>query len=228
MRKTASSDGLDVKAYAGTTGVLLAMNQKDEPEEDFLGFAIERVVSNGKWEWLDGFLPFPTMDHQSGQPIPSNIAPIQKFRWSDYTVNPNTQYRYRVHRVAGDPKRPNIDSGLSINVTTAGGPDAEHRVLFNRAAAASQAFARKFQTLNQILSEPRPKAETPMPSDALVWLSRGLKEAIVSFIERARDDTWALDIAIYQYEQIPNSMTTRQPGTRQVLKTSRARPSEPE
>jgi hypothetical protein len=40
MRETASSNGVGVKAYAGTTGVLLAMNLGREPDDDFLGFAI--------------------------------------------------------------------------------------------------------------------------------------------------------------------------------------------
>jgi PLD-like domain len=200
MRQTASSNGIGVKAYAGTTGVLLAMNLVREPDEDFLGFAIEKLGSDGKWEWLNGMLPFPHMPHEAGQPIPSNVAPIQKFRWSDYTVNPGTQYRYRVHPVSGDAKQPNVGAGPSLTVATSGRAGAEHQVLFNRAAAASQAFARKFQTVNQLIGEADNKSDVQFPSDALVWLSRGVKEAIVSFIERALDQAWALDVAIYQYE----------------------------
>jgi len=203
MRKTAQpKNGVSVKAYAGTTGVLLAMNLKGRPGKDFLGFAIEKDFGLGRKEWLNGMLPFPGMRHQPGQPISSNIAPFQKFRWSDYTVDPDTTYKYIVHPVSGNPQKPTVEDGPSITVKTSSMSKGEHSVLFNRAAAASQAFARKFQTLAQRIGEaPKGKKKAvPMTPDALVWLSRGVKEAIVSFVEQAKDADWALDVAIYQYE----------------------------
>lgn len=40
----------------------------------------------------------------------------------------------------------------------------------------------------------------PLPEEALRWLSRGVLEQIVRFTEWAVDPTWALDVAIYEYE----------------------------
>src|SRR5690348_10528066 len=102
------------------------MDLERKPEKDFLGFAIERMGTRGQWEWLNGLLPFPHMEVPPGQPIPSNVAPIQKFRWTDYTVTPDTQYRYRVHRVSGDPKGPSVEAGPTVAVTTGGGRGDQH------------------------------------------------------------------------------------------------------
>jgi phosphatidylserine/phosphatidylglycerophosphate/cardiolipin synthase-like enzyme len=200
MRKKAHKNGVRLKAYAGTTGIMLAMDLDEKPREDFLGWAIQKQYGLGVSEWLSGMIPFPHMEHKDGELIPSNIAPLQKFRWTDYGVNPSIRYRYVVHPVYGDPKQPTIEPGPSVTVETQSSTQGEHTVFFNRAAAASQAFARKFQTINQRINESKSKKNVAMSPDALVWLSRGAKEAIVSFIERAKDSTWALDVAIYQYE----------------------------
>lgn len=202
MRVTRTRYGVTVKAYAGATGVLLAMDIKGRPAEDFLGFAIERSSPTGKNVWLRGMIPFPHMRPNSGQQIDSNLAPIQKFRWSDYTVHPDSQYKYIVHPVFGDPKNPTIRPGPSVTVNTASTSSGRHIVLFNRAAGASQAFARKFPTLSYVLTRTRTtqKLTVPILPETLVWLSRGLKEAIIQFIETARDSSWALDVAIYQHE----------------------------
>jgi hypothetical protein len=39
-----------------------------------------------------------------------------------------------------------------------------------------------------------------MPARALAWLSRGALEQITGLCARALDPTWALDVAIYEYE----------------------------
>ncbi len=101
MRKMAQVGNLSVKAYAGTTGVLLAMNIEPAKREGLLGFALERLAkATGKKEFLTGMLHFPGMPHKPGEPIPTNEAPIQKFRWSDYRVYPDSSLRlYRLPRV---------------------------------------------------------------------------------------------------------------------------------
>jgi phosphatidylserine/phosphatidylglycerophosphate/cardiolipin synthase-like enzyme len=203
MRKTVSQDGISVKAYAGTTGVLLAMNVTPDRRSGLLGFALQRVDGrSGKSEWLTGMLPFPHMPQTPGSLIPTNRAPIQKFRWSDYRVYPDTVYEYRVHPVYGQPDRLQVDKGLSIKVTTASLTQGEHRILFNRAAAASQAFSRKFPAVEVAIEAARKAKQPlpPLPPEVLDWLSRGVLLQIVHMLERALDETWAIDIAIYEYE----------------------------
>lgn len=78
------------------------MNVDDELREGLLGFAISRRVGRGASTWLNGMLAFEGTAHSPGEPVATNLAPIQKFRWSDYTVYPDTSYRYEAHPVYGE------------------------------------------------------------------------------------------------------------------------------
>jgi PLD-like domain len=201
MRAIGQSDGVSVKAYAGTSGVILAFDVAEDKRAGLLGFAIERSGGNRPHKWLGGGLGFPGVPRDPLDPLTSDKAPIQKFRWSDYTVFPDTSYRYTVHPVYGDPTSLRIDPGPSITVDTSSITRGDHRVVFNRAAAASQAFTRQFPEVDAELEAARKaKREPVMPPRALAWLSRGALEQITSFCSRALDPTWALDIAIYEYE----------------------------
>ncbi|MBA3749132.1 MAG: phospholipase [Solirubrobacterales bacterium] len=201
MRAVGQSDGVSVKAYAGTTGVILAFGITPDRREGLLGFAIERRGGNRPHKWLSGALSFPGVERKAGEFAASDEAPIQKFRWSDYTVFPDTTYTYVVHPVYGKPAQPRLDPGPSVTVMTSSIVRGDHRVVFNRAAAASQAFSRQFPEVEAELAAARKaKREPVMPPRALAWLSRGALEQITSFCARALDPTWALDIAIYEYE----------------------------
>jgi hypothetical protein len=201
VRATADQNKVSVRAYAGTTGVLLAMNDPDARREDLLGFASHRAGGDKPAEWLTGMISFPGVEHKPGEPLSTEQAPIQKFRWSDYRVYPDTTYKYEVHPVRGKPESPKIEAGPMIEVRTESVRRGEHRVLFNRAAAASQAFSRKFPDVDAELAEAKKEGKPQeLPSEALAWLSRGVLEQINGFIARAADATWALDIAIYEYE----------------------------
>jgi hypothetical protein len=202
MRATARSDGVSVKAYAGTTGVILAFDVLPDTRTGLLGFAIRRTGGNRPPRWLTGGLQFPGTGHAPGEFAASNTAPIQKFRWSDYTVFPDTTYTYDVHPVYGAPGSLELRPGPSVAVTTSSAAHGDHRVVFNRAAAASQAFSREFPEVAAELAlakrEKRPAAA--LPPKVLAWLSRGALEQITGICARALDPTWALDVAIYEYE----------------------------
>ncbi|HYM78882.1 MAG TPA: phospholipase D-like domain-containing protein [Candidatus Dormibacteraeota bacterium] len=235
MRVTNSNSEVMVKAYAGVTGVLLAFNVQDESKKTgLLGFAIKRkkhaepgtnpparnapdpTADADGFSWLSGMLLFPGQTHKPGDPIPTSVSPIQKFRWSDYAVRSGTTYTYRVCPVYGTAQKPDIHVPVEVTVKT-GTWDVNTMLrvpnrryaLFNRAAGASQAFAREFQPDNDKINaaleknakKPLGKRKVPPLSPAaLAWLSRGVKESIVNFIGQAKDSSWALDVAIYQYE----------------------------
>lgn len=150
IRRFAKANGVSVKAYSGTTGILVA----------------------------------------------SNVAPIQKFRWSDYSVYADTGYAYTVHpvyknasvaTVTAANRRLFLQEGPRVEVSTQGF-DGEDAIIFNRAVASSQAFARRFPDLDadiQAVKGAGTLAGMSLPNKALTWLSRGLVEQMQDFLEQA-------------------------------------------
>jgi phosphatidylserine/phosphatidylglycerophosphate/cardiolipin synthase-like enzyme len=198
--KQNADDTFRVKAYAGTNGVLLAMDLDEARKPNFLGFAIEQNEGVKGWQWLWNSLTFPGQAHTIPQwgATPSNIAPIQKFRWADYSIAPGTTCKYRVHLAYAD--QPTLGEVLEIDVCTDDGQPRDHRVCFNRAVAASQSFGRQFHDLDERLKEEKDLPVEDWPARPRKWLENGLLGAILSFIGRATNAKWALDIAIYEYE----------------------------
>jgi phosphatidylserine/phosphatidylglycerophosphate/cardiolipin synthase-like enzyme len=214
VRRAAEANGVRVKAYSGTTGVLLAFDVEPNKRQDLLGFAISREITTGhlagRIGWLQGILDFPGTSKGKGELLATNVAPIQKFRWSDYSVYPGTGYAYTVQPVyrmttaglvTADNRRTYLEAGPRVEVATQdlGGEDA---VIFNRAVASSQAFSRRFPDLDAEIEQARAAGtlgDKTLPQDALDWLSRGLVEKMESFLKEALDGSWAVDLAIYEY-----------------------------
>jgi hypothetical protein len=95
MRGRASKDGLTVRIIAGTHAVLLAFDLADARRAGCLGFSIERTdVGTGDRRWLPNSLRF--MSDPNPEWVTTARAPLQKFRWGDYTTEPGRLYRYRV------------------------------------------------------------------------------------------------------------------------------------
>ncbi len=192
MRAHAVKSGLTLQAYAGTTGILLAMNTTAQRRRGLLGFAIEREGPQpGRVAWLQGSLRFPSETAAVNTPVDSNIAPIQKYRWSDYCVYPDSSYRYKIHGVYGSPGKLRYVDGPEITVRTESVTSGLHQIIFNRAAAASQAYTRRFGKANP---------DAPENQAARDWLSRGLRERLLAFLDAAQDSSWAVDVAIYEFE----------------------------
>ena len=196
------ADDFRVKAYAGTNGVLLAMDLAEPRRKGLLGFAIEKQQGDKPWLFLFNSLTFPGKVHTFPQyhATPSDKAPLQKFRWADYAVNPGTTLHYRVHLAYGTADAPLLGESLALSITSDDGHPANQSVIFNRAVAASQAFQRKFPDLDAQISANKNLPIEAWPGAARLWLENGLLERLLGFIERAVDTQWALDIAIYEYQ----------------------------
>ncbi|UVK90785.1 phospholipase D-like domain-containing protein [Pseudomonas sp. B21-051] len=195
-------DDFRVKAYAGTNGVLLAMDLAEPRRKGLLGFAIEKQQGDKPWLFLFNSLTFPGKAHTFPQyhATPSDKAPLQKFRWADYAVNPGTTMHYRVHLAYGTADAPLLGESLELSITSDDGHPANQNVIFNRAVAASQAFQRKFPDLDAQISANKNLPIEAWPDAARLWLENGLLERLLGYIERAVDANWALDIAIYEYQ----------------------------
>lgn len=204
MRKLEKNadDTFRVKAYAGTNGVLVAADLDKAKKPGLLGFAIEQKEGDKDWEFLLNSLTFPGKTHTlpKWNATPSNIAPIQKFRWADYSIEPNVTCKYRIFPAYGTPDAVRLEDPLEVEVTTNDGMPADHHVAFNRAVAASQSFERKFPEMVSLLKENPGLPIEGWPDAPRRWLEHGLLDRILNFIKRATDATWALDVAIYEYE----------------------------
>jgi hypothetical protein len=203
MRARASKDGLTVRVIAGTHAALLAFDLADEKRAGCLGFSIERTdVGTGDRRWLPNSLRF--MIDPNPEWVTTARAPLQKFRWGDYTTEPGRLYRYRVVARYGTPaeilaqgvlaERPGgfdaIPGGVTLELRTEDCRNEATSIFFNRGAAASQAYVNKFGD-----NDPD---EIP---EALTWLSRGLEEGLVAFIAKADGPDFALHGCVYEFEK---------------------------
>ena len=203
MRARAAKDGLTLRVIAGTTNALLTMDLDAAKRPGCLGFSIERTdLDTGDRRWLPNMLRFPS--DPDPEWITTARAPLQKFRWGDYTLEPGKRYRYRVIarfggpaeiiRVGNDSEKrhafDNIPGGVTVEIKTEDGRLNDTAVFFNRGAAASEAYVRRFGQ-----NDP---AKIP---EALSWLSRGLEEAAVAFLSKAPDSEFALHAAIYEFQK---------------------------
>jgi len=215
MRQMVKGNVLAVRAIGGLHVVTLAwdfLEGQESKRDGLLGFAIERSeLSQGavvERYFLRGIKRFKSKDEgvAPGTPMPTSEHPVQSFQWGDYTPKPATTYRYRVVPVYGKPKLLDLDdaSATTVEITTEaeqGNAAADgkpvHDIYFNRGAAGSQAYARKF------VSPPDP---TQPGSDQMKWLSRGLYEALTGFIARAAGPDAAdykLRAMLYEFRYLP-------------------------
>jgi hypothetical protein len=199
MRSKSSADKMSVRAIAGSHVVILAWDIKKELIDGLLGFAIERTeFDKGKIkerEWLRAMKRFAGKDTtaKDGSQFRTNAHPVQAFQWGDYAVSQKTDYEYRVVPVYGVPLALELreDAAVTIKVKTEPEEGDRHSVYFNRGAAASQAYSRRW-------GSEKPDADDPF-SDKMTWLSRGLYEGLTAFIKEAENSQFALRAALYEF-----------------------------
>jgi phosphatidylserine/phosphatidylglycerophosphate/cardiolipin synthase-like enzyme len=185
-------------AVAGTHVVLLGWDLADVGlKHGLLGFAIKRDdTTEGETYWLRGTKTFPNTQPPlaPGGDASSHDQPYQSFQWADYSAKPKHHYVYTIIAMQGAPGAMRDGPSLVLDVTTeaewSDDPDNRHSVFFNRAAIASQEYARRFQN----------KAPDDVGPPAYEWLSRGLAEAIVRFIGQAKGPGFELRVAIYEFQ----------------------------
>ena len=197
MRIRNTTGDLTVKAIAGTYVVVLGMDLPPARCEGLLGFAIHRTDhTENEAHWLEGMKLFPSVpvDFMPGDTVSTRKHPIQAFSWSDFSAKPDHHYTYRVLALNGVPAKPSemLATELEVRTEPAALPDG-HEVYFNRGAAASQEYARRFHAAS-------PDA---VGDPAFRWLSRGLEEALLGFLERATDAHWGLRVAAYEFTHVP-------------------------
>ena len=190
-----SPAGLQVRCIAGTYVVLIAINCSSEYRKGLLGFGIRRKDhTNGEEYWLPGLKRFRLPNSDEGDDVTTRRHPVQKFHWGDYTTKPDRTYTYTVVAMTGSPAALEPRDSVSVEVTCEAPEKVGtngHAVHFNRSAAASQAFSRRFPGL------PSGDIEDP---HARTWLSRGLLEAMLAFINETQAGE-GLHLFVYEFEK---------------------------
>lgn len=207
MRIKRTSQGLTVQAIAGTYVVLFGFDLPKNKCTGLLGFAVHRTDhTENEAYWLSGLKTFEATD--PGLPPGSSYStrdhPVQGFTWSDFTAKPNHRYTYKVIALKGTPQNLTEFAKVTVEVRTESPEGGNQDVFFNRGAAASQAYERRF-------GDQSPKEAGQAAFD---WLSRGLYESMTEFIERAKGPGWKLRVAAYEFHY---------PGVLEALSAARKR-----
>lgn len=208
MRAVDSKDGFSLRAISGTRAVLLAMNARPDALEGFAGFGVGIRWSSGNISWLNGFKYFEDLvpNPVKGQRFKTVEHPIQDFKWGHYWADPDREYRYVVRPlfVPCNGDLANLRAGTDLEVTIRTEPEAtgKHSILFNRGAIVSQAYSENFD--DDALTEQQLAADLNDPdSPRTKWLSRGLLDGILAFINQATDSRFTLQCGFYEFTYKP-------------------------
>ena len=196
MRNKRTNSGLSVRAISGTYVVILGINMDESDCNGLLGFAIHRTDhTEGEAYWMEGIKTFAETDpgFVAGSSYSTRQHPIQGFSWSDYSAKPAHDYTYRVEALFGSPTDLRSVAQTQVRISTESPEGGNHDVYFNRGVAASQAYARRFGN----------RRPDDVGDAAFAWLSRGLFEATVGFIESDVDSQHQLRVAAYEFHYKP-------------------------
>lgn len=194
MRNKGKDGSLTVQGIAGSHVVLLGMNLPKEKCPGLLGFAIRRHDhTEGEVYWLSGYKTFESIEPHPAKGVlySTREHPIQGFTWSDFSAKPGYDYTYEVIALRGKPAQPEVSETVEVKLATETPkiPGSMHHVHFNRGAAASQEYTRRFGD----------KSPREVGQAAYDWLSRGAAEAIQGFIDRATGSGWGLRVGAYEF-----------------------------
>jgi phosphatidylserine/phosphatidylglycerophosphate/cardiolipin synthase-like enzyme len=192
MRRRKEIDGLTVNAVAGTHVVFFGLDLAPEQQPGFRGFGFKRDdPSEGETTWLRGMKTFAkTEPHPAiGETFSTHYHPIQSFQWADYSAQPGRDYTYTIVPLYGDPANLESRGEVDVQITTEVEVGPTHSAFFNRGSVATQEYARRFQ------NKPPDKAGP----GAYEWLSRGLLEALVAFLDRTGPG-WSIHGAVYEFQ----------------------------
>jgi phosphatidylserine/phosphatidylglycerophosphate/cardiolipin synthase-like enzyme len=193
MRVRQVRSGLTANAVAGCHVVLLGFDADPRRRHGLRGFAVRRTdPTEGETYWMKGTKTFRSVEPSpgAGEQFSSLIHPFQTFQWADYSAKPDRDYTYEVVPMYGDPGSLRQGDPVEVTVHTEPVEAVDHTVLFNRGSVATQEYARRFQN----------KKPSDIGAAAYRWLSRGLLEGILGFIGRAKDETWGLKGAFYEFQ----------------------------
>lgn len=211
MRYLKQVNGLKVRAITGTRAVLLAFDIDGQTRQGLRGFSIRRTERRNTPEgesivttkWLSSSKVFRSVDPKPKAKVNGRYKvfrtdkhPIQKFFWSDYGAEPDTRYTYEVFPAYGPVDNLQLDQTrkVAFDIKTEAEDDGKHGIWFNRGAIASQHYAREFGNV-----PPTDEEVLDLNNVKTRWLSRGLLEACLAYINAARRGEW-LFACLYEFD----------------------------
>jgi phosphatidylserine/phosphatidylglycerophosphate/cardiolipin synthase-like enzyme len=186
MRFKKTNGTFRLYAVTGTNTIAFAIDCDEDAMTNLLGFTVEKAYKDkDNKDVRVTVMGFKVFKERIENPVPGALYstydnPIQSFTWEDFSAYPDREYTYHFTPLYDDPL--NIRRGKTCSIDIKTEPawlDKNHNVFFNRGAASSQAYAVKFGNKNP---------DQIPDGKAYDWLSRGLKEAIISFIGKALKD----------------------------------------
>ena len=202
-----TKDGFSMKLWRGERMCLIGFDV-DQPEPDFVGFAIEcKEPKSAKFKPLLNRIAFaydkPVEKAVTGgkqKQFPSTKQPFQKFRWVHFPQNPKDgNYTYRATKLHM-PKDNVLKQGTSIALSLSLDPITYHDFLdvgFTRNFASSQAFRDRFPAdadMNKIGSPIIPDDPDQgldfkkMKGNIYDWLGFEANNLIFDFLDEAVSD----------------------------------------
>ncbi len=182
-------------ALVGSHSASIAWDVDPNHRAGLLGFAVKKTefdLTSGNVvavNMLKGEKRFKG-DVPTSFEVSSAQAPFQRFRWSDYTLRPDQGYRFEIFPVRGAPGALTLNEP-PIVLDIRPSPDVVNGfgVYVNRGVTSAFAYLDRFKGQN-------PK---DVPDGAAYrWLSRGLKEGLLTFISSAKNGE-ALHVCIYEF-----------------------------
>lgn len=204
MRVRKQKNGITVNAIAGTHVVFLGLDLEDKYHKGFLGFALKRLDhSDGELIWLKSQKTFKETEPNPaiGEQFSTLKHPIQSFQWADYSVAPGNKYTYTICGVYGNPASLENKREVEVVIKSEVEIGPTHSVFFNRGSVATQEYARRFMN----------KTPDKAGPGAYEWLSRGLLEAMIKFIDGTKKGEH-IHGAVYefQYPDVLKALTAAQ------------------
>jgi phosphatidylserine/phosphatidylglycerophosphate/cardiolipin synthase-like enzyme len=191
MRVRSAPGSVTVHAIAGAYVVVLGIDVAPHRVDGLLGFSVRRTDhTEGERRYLTNFRTFKANAELRGRQS-SFVNPFQAFLWGDYATKPEHIYTYDVTAMYGRPGALEPGPTATAHVIGESEDHGKHAIFFNRGAAASQAYAERFQN--------RRPDKVPY-REAYKWLSRGLEEALLKFIGQAHEPGLGLRAAVYEFQ----------------------------
>lgn len=198
----ATDNGFHFKLWRGERMVLLGFDV-DEPEPDFVGFAIKVCPPNSKdYTYLKNRIAFDYTDAKvtGDRLFYTSVAPLQRFRWIDFPWQPVAGiYHYQATKMHMEPDG-SLRAGITLENSIELSPVAYDDIVdigFTRNFASSQAYRDQFNNNADIIPgqdedglnfKLRDEVKNNRGETVYDWLGFEAKTLIDTFIQEVSDN----------------------------------------